>query len=116
MSSKKAATSAKPEEDEFEIHDDEDFDAVLSLLDEEEEINKAKKARLEEPKPETSRGRHGKLSDCFVQRFRRVGRRCCFSPITPAPSIFIEILTCIAGKSCPEMLTFTSVAEEQTCG
>ena len=42
----------KPEKtdgDDMEIHDDDDFDATLSMLDEEEEIQKAKRARVEEP-------------------------------------------------------------------
>ena len=63
---KKTDTKTKKETgDEFdmEIHDDEDFEATLSMLDEEEEIQKAKKARLEEPPPV---GRSPKKGECSV--------------------------------------------------
>ena len=48
---KKPVAPKKNTEDDFEmeIQDDDDFEATLSMLDEEEEIQKAKKARIEEP-------------------------------------------------------------------
>ena len=47
---KKPITTNKNTDDfEMEIQDDDDFEATLSMLDEEEEIQKAKKARIEEP-------------------------------------------------------------------
>ena len=58
---KPQATAKKTDDFDMEIHDDDDFDATLSMLDEEEEIQKAKRARVEEPETVKSpkKGRHG---------------------------------------------------------
>ena len=63
---KKAVTPIKKNTDDFEmdIQDDDDFEATLSMLNEEEEIQKAKKARIEEPQARKS-PKKGKVENIF---------------------------------------------------
>ena len=63
---KKAVAPIKKNTDDFEmeIQDDDDFEATLSMLDKEEEIQKAKKARIEEPQAGTC-PKKGKVENIF---------------------------------------------------